>query len=123
MLKKTINYTDHNGVERTKDCYFNLNEVELIEMETGVDGGLSEMLRGIIDSKDQGALIRFFKDLTLRSYGIKSADGETFDKSDKIKHDFECSAVYPVLFMELATDADAAAAFVNGIVPAKYSKN
>lgn len=123
MLKKTITYTDHNGIEKKKDCYFNLNEVELIEMETGVDGGLSEMLKGISESKDQGALFRFFKDLTLRAYGIKSADGETFDKSDKIRHDFECSAAYPVLYMELATDADAAAAFVNGIVPAKYSKN
>jgi hypothetical protein len=122
MLKKPITYTDFNGVEKTKEYYFNLTEVELIEMETGVDGGLSEMLQGIIDAKDQGALIRFFKDLTLRSYGIKSADGEGFDKSDKIRHDFEHSAAYPVLFMELATDADAAAAFVNGIVPAKYSK-
>lgn len=122
MLKKTITYTDFNGVEKTRDCYFNLNEVELIEMETGADGGLSAMLQGIIDAKDQGALIRFFKDLTLRAYGVKTSDGEGFDKSDKIRHDFECSAAYPVLFMELATDADAAAAFVKGIVPAKYNQ-
>lgn len=122
MLKKTIVYTDFNGTERTEDHYFNLTEADLIEMETGVTGGLSEMLNGIINAKDQAALIKFFKDLILKSYGIKSPDGKTHDKSEKISHDFACSGAYPVLFMELATDADAATAFVKGIIPAKYNQ-
>jgi hypothetical protein len=122
MLKKTITYTDFNGVERTEDCYFNLTEADLIEMETGVTGGLSEMLNGIINAKDQAALIKFFKELILKSYGIKSADGKNHKKSEAISEDFACSAAYPVLFMELATDAEAATAFVKGIIPAKYNQ-
>ena len=30
MLKKTITYTDYDGVERKEDFYFNLNKAELI---------------------------------------------------------------------------------------------
>lgn len=40
MLKKTITYKDYNGVERTEDFWFNLNETEITEMELGVHGGL-----------------------------------------------------------------------------------
>ena len=32
MLKKTIKYTDYNGIEREEDFYFNLNKAELTEM-------------------------------------------------------------------------------------------
>ena len=34
MLKKTITYTDYNGVERTEDFYFNLTRAELMEMHS-----------------------------------------------------------------------------------------
>lgn len=122
MLKKTIKYVDFNETERTEDHYFNLTEADLIEMEAGVTGGLTEMLNGIVAAQDQAALIKFFKELILKSYGIKSADGKTHDKSEKISHTFACSAAYSALFMELATDAEAASAFVKGIIPAKYNK-
>ena len=39
MLKKTITYTDYNGVERKEDFYFNLTKAELMEMEMSTKGG------------------------------------------------------------------------------------
>ena len=30
MLKKTITYTDYNGMERTEDFYFNLTKAEVV---------------------------------------------------------------------------------------------
>ena len=36
---------------------------------------------------------------------------------------FSQTAAYDALFMELATDADKAAAFVNGILPKKFQKD
>ena len=33
MLKKTIKYTDYNGVERTEDFYFNLSKAEIMEKQ------------------------------------------------------------------------------------------
>mgnify|MGYP007065598478 CR=1 FL=1 len=43
MLKKTVTYTDYNGVERTEDFYFNLTRSELIEMHLTTEGGMEEL--------------------------------------------------------------------------------
>lgn len=118
MLKKTIVYTDYNGVERTEDFYFNLTKAELMEMEMSTTGGLAEMIDRIVKAQDAPAIIKVFKDLVLKAYGIKSPDGKRFIKSDVIASEFAQTEAYSQLFMELATDSDAAAAFVNGIVPA-----
>ena len=117
MLKKTITYTDYNGVERTEDFYFNLTKAELMEMEIGTTGGMADMIKRIVDAKDAPAIIKIFKELVLKAYGEKSADGKRFVKSEEISNGFAQTEAYSQLFMELATDADAAAAFVNGIIP------
>ena len=118
MLKKTITYTDYNGVERTEDFYFNLSKAEIMEMEMSTTGGLAEMIQRIVQAQDAPAIIKIFKDLVLKAYGQKSPDGKRFIKSDVLREEFEQTEAYSNLFMELATDSDAAAAFVNGIVPA-----
>ena len=117
MLKKTITYTDYNGNERTEDHYFNLSKAEIMEMEIGTTGGLAEMIKKIVAAQDAPAIIKIFKDLILKSYGEKSADGKRFIKSEEISRAFSQTEAYSQLFMELATDAEAAAKFVNGIVP------
>lgn len=122
MLKKTITYTDYNGVERTEDHYFNLSKAEIMEMELSTTGGLAEMIKRVVAAQDQPAIIKIFKDLILKAYGEKSPDGKRFIKSDDLAIAFSQTEAYSVLFMELATDADAAAKFVNGIVPADAAK-
>lgn len=122
MLKETITYTDYNGVERTEDHYFNLTKAEIMEMELSTTGGLSEMITRIVAAKDAPAIIKIFKDLILNAYGIKSPDGKRFMKSPEISEEFAQTEAYSILFMKLATDADAAAKFVNGIVPADAAK-
>ena len=117
MLKKTITYTDYNDVERTEDFYFNLTKAELMEMEMGAVGGLSGMIEKIVSAKDATAIIKVFKELVLKAYGEKSADGKRFIKSKEISDAFSQTEAYSQLFMELATDADAASKFVNGIAP------
>lgn len=122
MLKKTITYTDYNGVERKEDFYFNLSKAEIMEMEMSTVGGLTEMINKIVAAQDAPAIIKLFKDLVLKAYGEKSADGKRFMKKDPdgrpLYTNFQDTEAYSILFMELATDADAAAKFVNGIVPA-----
>lgn len=117
MLKKTIPYKDYNGNERSEDFYFHLSEAEVMEMEMSTVGGLAEMIRGIVAAQDAPAIIKIFKDLILKAYGEKSPDGKRFIKSDELSKAFSETEAYSVLFMELATDADAAAKFINGIVP------
>lgn len=117
MLKKTITYTDYNGVERKEDFYFNLTKAEIMEMEMSISGGLTEMINRIVAAQDAPAIIKVFKELVLKAYGVKSPDGKRFIKSDELATEFAQTEAYSQLFMELATDADAASAFVNGIVP------
>lgn len=118
MLKKTITYTDYNGQERTEDHYFNLTKAEIMEIEMSTSGGFAEMIQRIVDAQDAPSIIKVFKDLILKAYGKKSPDGKRFIKSEEISTEFSQTEAYSELFMELATNADAAAAFINGIVPA-----
>lgn len=122
MLKETITYTDYNDNVRTETFHFNLTKAEILEMEMSVHGGLTAMLQKIIDTQDQPALIKFFKDLILRAYGEKSPDGRQFIKSEALSTAFSQTEAYSQLYMKLATDDKAAAAFVNGVVPADMSK-
>lgn len=122
MLKKTITYVDYNGVERTEDFYFNLSKAEVTEMELSVEGGFSKMLEEIVKSNDNVRIIELFKQMVLKAYGEKSADGKRFVKSKEIAEAFSQTEAYSEIFMELALDEKAAAAFVNGIMPANLGK-
>lgn len=115
MIKETITYKDYNGNERTEDFYFNLTKAEAMKMELGTTGGLTETIRRIIAAQDGPTIIGIFEDLILKSYGIKSLDGRRFEKSEEISRDFSQTEAYSILFMKLATDAEAAAKFVNGL--------
>ena len=117
MLKKTIKYTDYNDEERIEDFYFNLTKAEVSEMELSTEGGLSEKIQRITKDKDAPAIMNMFKELILKSYGKKTPDGRRFMKSQELSEEFSQTEAYSELFMELATDASAAAAFVNGIMP------
>lgn len=117
MLKKTMTFTDYNGVERTENFWFNLSKAEIMEMELGTEGGLAEMIQKIVAAKDAPSIVKIFKDLILKSYGEKSADGKKFVKSQELSEAFSQTEAYSDLFMELATDSDKASEFVNGIIP------
>lgn len=117
MLKKAITYTDYNGVERKEDFYFNLSKAEVMEMELGTEGGLSDMIQKIVAAQDIPSIAKIFKDLILKAYGEKSADGKRFIKNPELSEAFSQTEAYSELFMGLATNPEEAAAFVNGIMP------
>ena len=122
MLKKTIEYVDYNNITRKEDYYFNLSKAEITEMEMGVKGGLTETITRIVAAQDSPAIIKIFKDLILKAYGVKSPDGKRFEKSEELSTEFAQTEAYSNLFMELAFDANKAAEFINGIVPADLAK-
>lgn len=117
MLKKTITYIDYDGNQRTEDFYFNLSRAEVLDMEMGVTGGLHQQLENIIKTKDNKQIIEAFKSVVLKAYGVKSADGRRFEKSKELTEAFIQTEAYSDLYMELATGAESAAAFINGIIP------
>jgi hypothetical protein len=117
VLRKSITYEDFAGGTITEDFYFNLSKAELVELELSHKGGLSESIKKIMEAEDGGAIIREFKNIILKAYGKRSDDGRRFMKSQEMREEFESTEAYSVLFIELVTDAEKAAEFVNGIIP------
>lgn len=122
MIKKTMTYTDFNGVERKEDFYFNLTKAEVLKMEMGVKGGLAEQIKRIVDTQDQPAIIQIFEDLIQKAYGVKTPDGRGFVKRPEDLEAFISTQAYSDLYMLLATDDKEAANFINGIVPPDLAK-
>ena len=118
MYKKTINYTDFNGVDRKEDFYFNFMKAELVEMNMSTGGGLKSFIERITNTQDQIELIKLFKELVPKAYGIKSDDGKRFIKNQELRDAFEQTNAYNELFMMLATNEKEAVKFINGIMPA-----
>ena len=124
MIKKTITYTDYDGVQRTENFYFNLNKAELMDMElTTPDGGLRNKLRAIMDKRDIPGIIRTIKEFIMAGFGEKSPDGRKFVKSKALSEAFMQTEAYAELYMELISDANATAAFINGMIPEELRAN
>lgn len=119
MLKKTIEYVDYNGNTRKEDFYFNLTKAEVTELEVSVNGGLTKMMEKIVETEDYNKIVDIFKMIISKAYGVKSEDGRRFIKNQEVLNDFMQTEAYSELFMELATDAEAASAFINSVVPSK----
>lgn len=120
MIAKTITYTDYNGNERTETYHFNLTAAELIEMGFTAGGGMDTILRQAVDTNDVKRLCEIFKDILIKSYGVKSLDGKHFIKNQENIDDFIYSEAYSYIFTELATNPQAATDFINKVVPPKH---
>jgi len=122
MYIKTIEYKDYSGNMRKEDFFFNLSKAEIMEMELSKDGGFDQWITRIANAQNTPELIKLFKELILMSYGERSLDGKSFIKKDPVtgkllRDEFEQTAAYPVLFMELATNTEAATEFINKVIP------
>lgn len=122
MIKWTIKYTDYDGNEQEEPFYFNLNKAELMQMNFSKSGGYEKFLQRIIDTKDLSEIIDLFKTIILKAYGVKSDDGKRFMKSPEMAAAFEQTEAFSELFMQLATDNEAAQKFIIGLMPADLQK-
>lgn len=133
MLKKTITYENFDGNSVTEDLYFNLTKSELIEIAIDLPDGMSDGINPenideeqavskIMETLGNKGILRFIKDLVLKSYGIKSADGRRFAKVDDngkaLSIEFSQTMAFETILDEFMTDDVAASNFVNSIIPA-----
>lgn len=117
MLKKTITYTDYDGLERTEEFRFNLTKAEVIDMELTTAGTFSETMKRIIAEKDIIRIAKLFKELLLKSYGVKSDDGKRFIKSQELSEAFSQTEAYSDLYIELLSNPEEAAKFFAEVAP------
>lgn len=123
MLKKTITYTDYDGLERTEEFRFNLTKAELMDMELTTVGTFSKLMQKIIDEKDMVRLAKYFKELILKSYGVKSDDGKRFIKSPELIEAFSQTEAYSELYMELLGNSEYAVKFIQQVMPKDLDQN
>lgn len=117
MLVKTIEFEDYNGVKRTEDFYFNLSKADIIEMELGVDGGLDTKIKRLTQTMNGPEIMKLFKEVIFKAYGVKSDDGRRLIKSEQLSTEFSQTEAYSELLMELLSDPEAAASFIKAIIP------
>jgi hypothetical protein len=119
MYKKSLTYETFDGVEVTEVFRFNFTPVELTDRELDMPGGMQKYINDIIEAKDNREMVRLFKELLIKSYGVISEDGRRFIKNDELREEFKQTNAYSELFMLFATNEDEASKFINGILPKK----
>lgn len=132
MLKKTVTYEDYNGVERTDTLRFNLSRTELLKLSMELPDGLIETVQNgqgenndeevavkLVEKLGGDGVLDFIEKLVLKSYGVLHEDGIHFEKSEELSKKFSQTLAFDAIMMEFMTDSDAAAEFVNKIVPAQ----
>ena len=116
MIKKSVKYVDFNGEENAEVIYFNLTKAELTMLELRMKGGLSAHIKEAIETEDNAVIVDIFEKLILEAYGVKSSDGKRFMKSPELKNEFQHSAAYNEIFMEIVTNPTEAENFMKGIL-------
>ena len=122
MIKKVIPYTDFDGNPRVEEFWFNLTKAEMMDLGLSKDGGYDKYMEQLMHSTKVGEAIEVFKKILLLAYGKKSLDGRKFEKSPEITADFVATQAYSDLYVELASDPDKAAEFMNGVMGADVRK-
>ena len=120
MFKKTIEFKDYDGTDKTKDCWFHLKKTEILEIAMDLPEDLTEDIvdeqgnaieedigHKIYEALGKKGVMKFIKDLILKSYGVRSRDGKTFEK----------------LYFDMITQDDVFVEFVNAVIPATFDEN
>lgn len=131
MLKETVTYTDYNGKEQTEDLYFNLEKHELIDLAFDLpddiivaDEETGEIKENhMVEKLGDKGIYKFIKDVIKKAYGVKSADGRRFIKSDELTLEFTQTPMYDSILTKLTSDNDAATKFINTVIPADAAKD
>lgn len=119
MIKQTFDYTDFNGHKRTAEMYFHLSEIEVIDFSGRKPDKVTEDLEVMVATENIRGILAFLRDLIAWSYGQKSEDGITFDKSEEITRKFVQSAYYSDwLFSLFENDAEKGIVFIKQVLPA-----
>ena len=121
MIKKTVNYTDFNDMERTEDLHFHMTEPELIKLSVSKEGGFERYIDQMIQTNNMKEVVAILEEVIQLTYGVKTDDGR-FVKNKENLEKFLSSEAYNVVFMEIAQNAETAAAFINGVIPKNLSK-
>lgn len=117
MYRKKITYTNFNDEVVEKEYYFNLTPAEVMEMDLSEEGGLEARIKKIVNERDTTKIYPILKSIVLMSYGVRSLDGDRFEKSEAMSEAFSHTNAFSDLMMSFFEDVQNAVDFMNGISP------
>ena len=126
MIRKEIQFTNFNDEKETGVFYFNMSKGELVMQQmSAIDQhteSFQDKLEKIAKNLQGKALVETLKEIIEDAYGEKTTDGKNFVKvrnGVKLVENFLSSGAYSELVVELCTNSELCAEFINGVVPAK----
>lgn len=133
MIKRTINYTDFDGNQRTEDAYFNMTRTELLAFSFDIPDDVTNAVNAnnvdieaagakLLEKLGKSGIFNFVKDLVFKAYGKKSEDGRRFIKSNEFSTEFTQTLAYDEFMIDLFSDDKKATEFINGIIPAEMAE-
>lgn len=130
MYKKPITYKDYDGTVKTKDEWFHLKRTDLMEIGAGLPDAITDEFenyqadenkenvgRQIYHALGKAGVMKFIKDLILKSYGIRSRDGMSFEKSEEISYKFSQTLAFEQLYYDMVTNDDVFNEFISKVIP------
>ena len=122
MLKKPVTYTNFNDEVVTKVLYFHISKTRLSENISLTDrlNAVQDLIAGPerqLAPEEVSEILDLMKLILKLSYGIRSADGESFDQSDEIWDNFTKTAAYDALLFQLFQDEGGILEFLTGVMP------
>lgn len=121
MIKKTISYTSPFDETKviTKDYYFSLTKVEILEFSSRGDDFEERLLR-IVAAKDLSAVFVEFRAIIKMALGMK--DGDELVKDPTFTAKFMASPAFDQLVQDLFGSDDQGASFFQGMLPRDMQK-
>lgn len=117
MYTYSLKYKDFLGNEREEEFFFNMEPSELADWHFGREGGMDKHIEKIMKAKDRPELIRLFRELVDKSYGVLTDDGRYFRKNPEYLSEFKSTRAYSEIYLALASDAKLASEFIKGVMP------
>ena len=129
MLKKTITYTNFDGVEEQTTVYFNLTKTECIDLnlEYEEEGGLIGRIKKLTEERGDGEMpakpaIDFVKLLIDRAYGVRPKDDPSLflkedDDGKPLYKKFRQSAAYDAYVFALLSGDESLEEFATNVLP------
>lgn len=116
MHKRQITFTNFDDELVTETFYFNITATELEELNLK-HGDFNKKVEELREKGDAYGIYEMFKEVVLKAYGEKSADGKRFIKTDEMTNGFEHSDAYSQLVYELAKSEEKMETFIKSVLP------
>lgn len=122
MIKKEVKYTDFDGNPQSETLHFHITKADLLD-NLDIRDEFDEFLK-VSQGKERDLtedevrlLISIVRRVVKIAYGVRSADGKQFRKSEELWEDFRYSAAHDDFLFSLFDNPESAIEFLNGVFP------